>query len=161
MVIEEFIEKIRKQETPFYAFCYNFYKKIRKCRIPIPKAIASFLYYERLLRHKIWHWIKTKLYYEPLLRSRCTSVGKDLKCDGDVPLIKGNGKIIIGDNVFIGNKGAWFVAPNICKEPVLKIGNNTSINYRTVISVESMVKIGNNCHIAEETKIFDNNSHRG
>ena len=159
MGIDKFIDNVRKQETPFYAFLYNLYKNTRNISISIPKPIAGFLYSERLLRHELWHWFKNKFYYESLLRARCTSVGKNLRCDGDIPLIEGGGKIIIGDNVFVGNKGAWFVAPNICKEPVLTIGNNTSINYRTVISVESMVKIGNNCLIAEETKIFDNNSH--
>ena len=43
--------------------------------------------------------------------------------------------------------------------PELIVGDNTSLNYRTVISVESKVQIGSNCLIAEEVKIFDNNSH--
>lgn len=74
-------------------------------------------------------------------------------------MIEGNGKIILGNNVFVGNKGAWFVSPNINKMPELIVGDNTSLNYRTVISVESMVQIGDHCMIAEEVKIFDNNSH--
>ena len=100
-----------------------------------------------------------KFYYEPLLRSCCTSIGKNVKCDGDIPLIEGNGEIVIGNNVFIGNKCVWFIIPHIYEKPILKISDNTSINYQTVISVECKVIIGNNYLIAEETKIFDNNSH--
>ena len=159
MKIDKLIDNIRGKSNPFYSTLYTLYKSSRNVNVPIPKAIAHMLYLERLLRHEIFLWLVNKFYYEPLLRHRCTIVGKNIKCDGDIPLIVGSGKIIIGDNVFIGNKGAWFVAPNVFDEPVLSIGNNTSINYRTVISVESSVTIGNNCLIAEETKIFDNNSH--
>ena len=48
---------------------------------------------------------------------------------------------------------------NLFPNPCLIIGDHTSINYRTVISVEKKVEIGSYCRIAEEVKIFDNNSH--
>jgi len=159
MGIDKFIDKVRKRETPLYAFFYNLYKDTHNISLSIPKPIAGFLYSERLLRHNLWLCLKNKFYYEPLLKARCTYIGRNVKCDGDIPLIVGGGKVIIGDNVLIGNKEAWFVAPNIYEEPVLRIGDNTTINCGTYISVESMVTIGNNCIIAEQTKIFDNNSH--
>ena len=159
MQIDKLIDNIRSKSNPFYSTLYTLYKSSRNVNVPIPKSMAQMLFFLRLLSHEIFLWLVNKFYYEALLRHRCTIVGKNIKCDGDIPLIVGSGRIIIGDNVFIGNKGAWFVAPNVFDEPVLSIGNNTSINYRTVISVESSVTIGNNCLIAEETKIFDNNSH--
>jgi acetyltransferase-like isoleucine patch superfamily enzyme len=78
--------------------------------------------------------------------------------DGDISLITGKGEIILGDNVFVGCQGAWFLISKIYGRPKLVIGNNTTLNYRTVISVAKEVRIGNHCAIAEETKIFDNNS---
>lgn len=159
MSIENLIDKIRNRENNFYSVLYDGYKGMRAVQIPVPLFMAKSFYAERVLRHALWHWFINKIYYEPMLRTRCTSVGKNVKCDGDIPLIDGGGTIIIGDNVFIGNQGAWFVSPNIYKKPVLKIGSNTALNYRTVISAEQKVVIGDNCLIAEETKIFDNNSH--
>ena len=94
-----------------------------------------------------------------MLRHRCVSSGKNLKTDGDIPLIEGNGRIVIGDNVNIGNRCAWILSPNLYDMPELIIGNNTTINYLTGISVECRVEIGENCVIAGETQIFDNNSH--
>jgi acetyltransferase-like isoleucine patch superfamily enzyme len=155
----KFFDKIRKKENRFYLFLYNSYKAIKRFNVPFPGFFASFLFSERLIRHGVWHWFTNKFYYEPMLRNHCTRVGKNLKCDGDIPLIEGSGKIVLGNNVFVGNKGAWFVAPNLNDCPELIIGDNTTLNYRTVISVETKVQIGSHCMIAEEVKIFDNNSH--
>lgn len=159
MLAGKFIDKVRRKDNCFYLFLYNSYKSTKRFNMPFPSIISSFLYSERLIRHGLWHWFKNKFYCEPLLRNRCTIVGRNLKCDGDIPLIEGSGKIVIGNNVFIGNRGAWFVSPNLTDSPELIIGDNTTLNYRTVISVETKVHIGCNCMIAEEVKIFDNNSH--
>jgi acetyltransferase-like isoleucine patch superfamily enzyme len=159
MGIDSFIDKIRKPSSPFYIFLNNSYKKTRNINIYMPNFIARFFYSERIFRHQIFYWLFNKFYYEPMLRYRCTSVGKNLKTDGDIPLIEGNGKIYIGDNVTIGNRSAWILTPNLFECPELIIGNNTTINYMTQISVECKVEIGNNCLIAGETAIFDNNSH--
>jgi len=159
MSINSFIDKVRKKETPLYSNIYNTYKAIMRMEIRLPSFLASLLYNERIFRQNLWYWLKNKLYCEPLIRNRCTLVGKKFRADGDIPLISGSGKIIIGDNVRIGNRSAWFVISNLYKDPTLIIGNNTSINYCVVISAECRVEIGNNCVIAGETKIFDNNSH--
>ena len=155
----QFIEKIRRKENRFFTILHTIYFILRDISPPFPSFLASFLWHERIVRHGLWFWFKNKFYCEPLLRWRCSNAGDNLRCDGDIPLIIGNGKVCIGDNVFIGNKGAWILVPNLHKIPTLKIGSNTSLNYRTVISVEQRVEIGCNCLIAEETKIFDNNSH--
>jgi len=159
MGINNFKDNVRKKSTPFHALLYNTYKGTLNLEVPMPRILAGMLFHERALRHQAWHWIKNKLYYEPLLRYRCTSVGKNLKTDGDIPLISGSGDIIIGDNVRIGNRCSWILSSNIYHHPKLVIGDNTTINYSTGISVERKVEIGNNCVIAGETMIFDNNSH--
>jgi acetyltransferase-like isoleucine patch superfamily enzyme len=159
MFIEKFIDKARKKEGRFYAFLHKLYKNTLNVNVPFPKAVGSSFYYLRLFSHLAWYWLTNKFYYEPMLRARCTRVGENVKCDGDIPLIEGNGNIEIGDNVFIGNKGAWFVSTNVMGKSKLIVGNNTVINYKVQIDVESCVKIGNNCLIAGESKITDNNNH--
>jgi len=159
MGLNNFIDNIKKKSNPSYAFLYNLYKRINNINLNMPKLIVAFFYGERILRHQVWYWFSNKFYYEPLLRYRCDSVGKNLKTDGDIPLIEGSGKIVIGDNVRIGNRGAWILTSNLYDKPELIIGNNTTINYLVGISVERRVEIGNNCIIAGETMVFDNNSH--
>jgi carbonic anhydrase/acetyltransferase-like protein (isoleucine patch superfamily) len=155
----DFVDKIRRSNSPYLAAVRRCYFVLRDLDLRLPRPLGLFLYRERMARHGLWHWCKNKFYYEPLLRSRCAVVGRNIRCDGDVPLIIGGGTIILGNRVFVGNRGAWILTPNLYATPTLKVGDNTTINYRTVISVESSVEIGSHCMIAEETKIFDNNSH--
>ena len=159
MVIRHFADDIRKQKTFLHKCLYNTYKTSKNVNVPYIKPIAGFFYYERVLRHHVWHYISNKFYYEPLLKFVCKKVGRHVRTDGDIPLIVGSGKIVIGNHVFLGNKQAWILQKNLCENPELIIGDHTSINYRTVISVEAKVDIGSYCRIAEEVKIFDNNSH--
>lgn len=158
-MIRNTIEKIRRKENRIYALLHDSYKKLHNFDFSLPKPLLALLFAERAFRWEIWYWMKNKLYYEQLLRYACAQVGKNIKLDGDMPLIAGNGFILLGDNVTIGNRCAFIVIPNLFDKPKLIIGSNTNINYQTEISVEYRVEIGNHCQIAGQTKIFDNNSH--
>jgi len=159
MSIDTVADSIRGKKTKLHARLYSAYKRVQSLEVTLPKIIVGSLYVERIARQQAWYWFTNKFYYEPLLRYRCACVGKGLKTDGDLPYIVGGGKIIIGNNVTIGNHAAWVLVSNLYKSPELSIGDNTSINYRVAISVECRVTIGKNCHIAGETAIYDNNSH--
>jgi len=158
-IFEKFIEKIKKKRGALPTFLNGLYYKFAYVNIYIPMPIMAVIVYLRFVVRRSWYWLKNKFYCEPMIRYRCFSVGNNLRADGDIPLIVGSGKIIIGDNVKIGNCNNWIVTSNLFEDPLLQIGNNTSINYQTAISVEEKVVIGNNCHIAGETRIYDNNSH--
>lgn len=159
MSISTLIHKIRTRETLFYAYLHDFYKFITNWNIPAPSFFGAFFYTERKCRKTIFYWLKNKFYWEPMLRYRCSVVGAMVKTDGDIPLVSGNGRIIIGDRVTLGNRLAFFVTQQFQELPVLTIGDDSTINYCTVISVCSHVTIGKRCRIAGEVKIFDNNSH--
>jgi acetyltransferase-like isoleucine patch superfamily enzyme len=159
MLVNRLKDQIRDSRSPLAVFIKKSYVRVVRSNVPFPRMLGRFLYVERLLRHIMWNWVTNKFYFEPMLRSCCTRTGKHIMTDGDIPLIDGAGKITIGDNVFIGSRGAWLFISKFTKHPKLTIGSNTTINYRTVISVAKEVRIGNHCAIAEETKIFDNNSH--
>jgi carbonic anhydrase/acetyltransferase-like protein (isoleucine patch superfamily) len=159
MSLDVFIDNIRSRSNPFYQFLYDSYKSIQKVYVPVPPVLAQAMYSERTIRHNLFLWFSNKFYYEPILRSRCASVGRNMQTDGDIPLILGSGKIVIGDNVKIGNRNAWILSSNLYEYPELTIGSHTVVNYQVVISVECRVTIGSNCQIAGESIIFDNNSH--
>ncbi len=159
MGLNRFIDNIRQRKTPFHAMIYDSYKKLQTTSFAVPWFVGAFFFSLRSLMHGIWYWLVNKFYYEPMLRYRCHRVGKNVRTDGDIPLIIGSGKITIGDNVRIGNRSSWVVTSNIYETPRLTIGSNTSLNYWSSISVEKSVSIGEHCVIAGETMIFDNNSH--
>jgi acetyltransferase-like isoleucine patch superfamily enzyme len=153
-----FSDKVRSRETPFYDWLYRTAKRVRDYTMPKWRTLGMVLYIERRLRHLAWRWLKNQ-YYGHMMVYRCTSVGRNLALDGDMPLIDGNGEIHIGDNVCVRNSQTWIVGLRYPATARLVIGDNTTINYRTTISVAKSVVIGRRCLFAGEVKIFDNNSH--
>jgi len=159
MDLRRFLDDVREGKSPFHRAVYRTAKKVRAANLPHVSSVAGLLYAERSLRKQAFAYLSNKFYYEQLLRSAAEEVGRNVRTDGDIPLIIGSGRIRIGDNVFLGNRQAWILQKNLFERPELLIGSETSINYRVVISVECRVEIGKRCRIAEEVKIFDNNSH--
>lgn len=154
----KFASKIRARETPFYDYLYRIGKRARNTTLPGFKLLGLLLLVERNTRHTAWAWLKNQ-YVSQIMHYRCTSVGRGVVWDGDVPLVYGAGEIHLGDNVSIGNNQTWIVGLKSTQQARLLIGDNTSINYRTTISVAQSVTIGKHCLLAGEVKIFDNNSH--
>jgi acetyltransferase-like isoleucine patch superfamily enzyme len=158
-MIQKTLEKIRRRENRFYGALHDFYRQAQRANVEYPRSVASFLLAERSIRRTAWNWAKTKFYCEPLFRRLCWRVGARMRLDGDLPLVLGDGRITLGDDVTIGNRCAFYVVRNLFEMPELIIGSRTTINWMTEISVECRVEIGDDCQIAGETKIFDNNSH--
>lgn len=152
------IEKIRRRQSPFYNLLYQNIFFIRNFTFPRIKALGFIFNTTNTIFAQIWRLLKNQYYYQ-IIAYKCTNIGKGLRLDGDLPLIFGDGKIYIGNNVSIGNRQTWVVGMKVFDEAVLSIGDNTTINYQTLISVAKSVTIGNNCLFAGELKIFDNNSH--
>lgn len=160
MTIEEFLAKIRRQETPFYASLYRIAKRRRQWYVPLPLCIARLLYYERIIRRAWLKRLSLAIYYEPLFRSRCEKVGKGLRLENSIqgiPLIVGDLRIVIGDNVTI-NDITTFCGLKVVHAPRLTIGDNSRISDHVSIFVGREVTIGRNC-IISSSLILDNPSH--
>ncbi len=159
MNLESIIDKIRRKEGKIFSLLHDVYIWAQNVEIKYPSCLVSIIIFARFVLRESWYWMKNKFYCEPILRHRCTTVGRRVKTDGDIPLIYGTGNIYIGDSVKIGNRQTWSVMAALYSDPVLSIGSNTNINYCVEISVRKRVEIGSHCRIAGEVKIFDNNSH--
>ena len=73
----------------------------------------------------------------PVFKARCEKVGKSLSLPNGIPLIIGSHlKIYLGDNVTIGR--STIGASKVYDNPVLKIGNNSTIGYGSVIWSEPL-----------------------
>lgn len=161
MSIEQYLGKIRRRETRLSDFLYRSGKRFLTFSIPPLPLLSNFLYYARWCLIFIKENFLRVFYYLQIFSHIVKNYGKNLKLS-DIPLIIGDGEIIIGDNVFIGKHNAWFVgipAEGLNERARLSIGSNVSLNYGTYISVARQVSIGSNVLIAEQVMIFDNNSH--
>ena len=130
----------------------------RQVHILYVPGLHDALYAERRLRLHSWRNMKRLLYYEPLMKSRCVSVGKNLTLLQALPLITGNLKIWIGDDVTIDGTNT-FAANRVYDTPELRIGNRSFIGWHVTISVGQEVVIGQHCLIGANVLIADNDMH--
>ena len=150
--------KIRRRETPFYDRLYRLGKAVNSFNMPVILPLYRFLYSERQLRRSLWHWFSQFFYYTPIFKSRCASVGKNLNLMLGIPLVWGDLKMIIGNNVSLHGV-ATFSGAKVFNEPTLRIGDNTHIGYQVTISVGCDITIGNNVMIANRVTIMSYDGH--
>jgi len=130
-------------------------RALRGIRLPVVRPVVGCLYAVTQICRITWRFVAKLLYREPLFRYRCAQVGRRLHLEGAPPLIIGNGRIEVGDDVHIGSPCTWDVGPHA----ELIIGDRVSLNYRGVISVAKGVRIGDDTLIAGDVAIFDNATH--
>lgn len=157
-MIDKFVLKIKRADTPFYAFLNRLAKAMIAFNLPAIRFVHLPLYYfDYFLRTTIPHVFHV-LWSVPLFKSRCERVGKNLRLPNGIPLIIGSHlKICLGDNVTIGR--STIGASKVFDEPRLTIGNNTNVGYGTTISVAREVTIGSHCLIGPGCIIMDSDDH--
>jgi acetyltransferase-like isoleucine patch superfamily enzyme len=156
-MLRTFIDKVRRQEPGIYAWLYRVAKRARRAQLPYMPPVGAALYVMR----DVWIGAKTlvkTVACEQMLRYRCT-VGKNVWLDGDMPYVYGDGEIVLGDEVRIGNRSTMIVGLKVYPDAKLEIGSHSTLGYMNLISVARSVRIGNHCLFAGEVKIMDNNSH--
>ena len=158
MNLNTFILKIKRKENRFYSFLYKLAKAFYRLNIPTIKAIHLPLYYLDSFIKVIFKKFFHTFWSIPLFKARCEKVGRNLSLPNGIPLVNGSHlKIILGDNVNIGR--STIGASKVFDNPVLEIGNNTSLHYGCVISVAKEVIIGDDCMISINCLIMDSDDH--
>jgi acetyltransferase-like isoleucine patch superfamily enzyme len=161
MSINTFVQKVRRGETPLYAWLNRRAKGILRIEAPYVHGWHGFLYRERQLRTGLWRNFWRVWYYQPLFRSQCAACGKNLylhQWGEGIPYIDGNVDITIGENVKIVDKAA-IMGLTVAERPRLVIGDNSDIVLPIAIMIGNEVSIGSNCMIGCQL-ISDNPGHR-
>jgi acetyltransferase-like isoleucine patch superfamily enzyme len=127
--------------------------------MPVFRPLAALLYAERDLRRELLPIFLKIIYREPLLRYRCEHVGRRLQIHGQLPLIYGEGRIRIGDDVHIGSRGTWTVGFKHSTDAELIIGNHVHIGFHNTFTVARSLRIGDHTIMAPDVQIFDNPTH--
>lgn len=152
------ILKIKRAETPFFAFLHRTIKGILRFNLPSIRCIHLPLYQLFRFFQVLGNNVLRKLWSIPVFSARCTEVGKSLSLPNGIPyVIGGHLKFFLGDNVTIYR--STIGSSRIFDEPKLKVGNRSSIGYGTVISVAQEIEIGDDCMIAPHCIIMDNDDH--
>ena len=150
--------RIKRAETPFYANVKGVLKSIMRCNfIPSWKPLHLILYNLHVLVTNVLHRAYNGLWCVPAFQARCASHGKNLNLPCGMPLVIGNLRIEIGDDVSILD--STLASGHVFDNPKLHIGSRTNIGYHTDISVAKEVWIGDDVKIAKDCFIADNNGH--
>lgn len=157
-MIAKFILKVKRAENKFYRGLYRTGKFMKTFSIPSVKFIHLPLFYLNSIALGFLSQLKTKLWDVPLFRARCEVIGPRVYLPNGLPLILGaHLKLLIGDNVTISR--STIGASKVLDEPVLEIGDNSSIGYGTTISVAEKITIGRDCLISIHCLIMDSDDH--
>ncbi len=160
MNVNEFIQRIKRRETPLYDRLYRAAFAVRHAEVPYVPGIHDALFHERRMRIAAWRNFWRVVYYQPLFRSRCRRCGKNLHLTHSgqgIPVMEGNLSIDIGNNVTIYDR-ITLAGLTSGEHPALAIGDNTVIGMPVAIFVGDEVTIGPNCIIGSSL-IADNTGH--
>src|SRR5689334_23293735 len=98
-VVNQFVLKVKRGETPFYRGIKSFLLTLLHSSLPTPSIVRPFfrgLYYAHFAARNFGRWALNYFYREPLFRCRCTRVGKRLMVTL-LPDVDGHVDIYIGD----------------------------------------------------------------
>ncbi len=156
---DDFLMAARRGDRGLMRYARRAWRALLGFRMPVVRPLAAILYAEWSFRPTYVPLILKILYREPLLRYRCARVGRRLQLGGALPMIIGNGRIEIGDDVSIDTRNTWIVGFKVSTTPELVIGDRVFVGYQTVLSVAKRISIGADTMIAGNVQIFDNISH--
>ena len=158
--LDDLILAIRRGETPTTRLAKNTYKKVVSLSVPVNSVTAplySGLYRAWLIGGEAWELARAKFLWEPMARARFASVGRNLRL-GRLPIVRGQPKITIGDDVYIG-ASVVFESGRYLDDPELIIGDRVSMASGCFISVSRRVEIGNDVAIGASCEISDGDGH--
>lgn len=95
----------------------------------------------------------------PVVRAVCHQVGPGLRIER-IPYIRGNGRIEIGEQVYIsGRIGVGLSSRSPGVTPLLHIGSYTFIGHQCSFNVRHGIHIGDHCLLAGSVMIQDHDGH--
>ena len=159
-MLEKFILKIKRADTPFYRFLKKMAKGLVASTLPLPRFLHPLL---RLLFNlqgmiaDFFRWALTYFVREPLFRGRCQSMGKRFRLSR-LPWIVGHAKIYIGNDVnFFGKVDV--MSGRIFDEPRLVIGDRVDIGHNVVFLVNKEIVIEDDVNVASGVRFMDSDAH--
>ena len=159
-MVEQFVLKIKRAETPFFRFLKNFAKNLITSTLPLPGFVHPLLRFGFSLQSGIlngFRWAFTYFYREPLFRGRCESVGKRFRLSR-LPFVISHAKIYIGDDVnFFGKVD--ILSGRVFDEPQLILGNRVDIGHNVSFLVNKEIVIEDDVNVATGVRFMDSDAH--
>jgi len=152
---------IRRGEGPVWGRLKRLAQAILRLHLPVVPLTRPFfrmLYWLHVGVRDGGIFLLNFFWFEPLFRSQCTAVGRGVAIEF-LPFISGNGKIILGDGVWMAGKPSFGFLNRWIDAPELIIGDHTFIGSGCSIAVAESVRIGRYCRLAGGVGISDYDGH--
>jgi len=154
--MSNFILKVRRAETPFFALLKSSAVALLRARLPYPsflKPLFRAAYGLHWTLYRSLHRAYVFIYAEPLFRGRCDRVGKRFFL-WTLPDVRGHARIEFGDDVTITGKIAissarTFDSPRLVIGNRVNIGSGSSFIVSREIVVEDGVRIAGDCIVRD------------
>jgi len=140
-------------------FARTGYRALLSFSLPAPRFVTRPLLAIVVLIRSTYLTVARIFWCEPLFKAYCKSYGKGLHTGSFLHWIQGTGDIIIGDNVTVDGRSAFFFAVRYSANPSLIIGDGTAIGHGCSFTVGERITIGKNCRIAANIHFFDSGGH--
>lgn len=153
-----YITKIRNRDGRLADFLYRSYKYARRSGVPPVPGLYHLLAYERRIRGSFKYWMKGKLYDEPLFKLQLAKYGKGLELRGGIPVIMGDLRVELGDDVTMHGSTVMMGA-KVFSEPRLVIGDGTHCGSFFSVYVGRDITIGRHVLIANRVSLIAYDGH--
>jgi acetyltransferase-like isoleucine patch superfamily enzyme len=159
-MLEGFLLKIRRGETPLYRSLRTVAQRVRDARVPLPNfALPVFgaafnLYW---MTFNAFQWLVSVLLREPMFRGRCASFGRHVLVTR-LPFIIGHTKIHVGDHVNFFGKTNIFSGRTF-DNPTLIIGDRVDIGHDVSFTVNLEIVLEEGVNVASGVRFLDSDAH--
>jgi acetyltransferase-like isoleucine patch superfamily enzyme len=159
-LMQDFLLKIRRGETPFYRLLRDTFRTVRSSTLPLPRILHPvlrllFMFQQAFFRSSAF--LFTYFIREPLFRGRCESVGKRFHL-GRMPFVVGHAKIFVGDDVNFFGKVDVFTG-RMLEEPKLILKDRVDIGHNVVFVVNKEIIIEEDVNVASGVRFMDSDAH--
>lgn len=149
----------RTSDRPAARLARSAVRAARGFTLPVPsRALRPVVRLGRLLA-QTFRWLYRVFVCEPWFKASCESHGRGVRTGDFVHFIRGEGRIVIGDDVLVEGKSSFIFSSVLPEPPLLSIGSGSYINHNCSFIVASRVSIGARALIASGVTIFDSPGH--
>ena len=136
-------------------------KKLLRCGMPVPgifKPIIRGFYWLGVFLVEAFIFIRKIFWVEPVLRSLCEKAGPGIRAEC-LPYVRGKGRLVVGENLYLSGRSCFYFSGSLDNRPEIIIGNDVFIGNRCTLSVAKKITIGNNVYLSSNVRVHDKDDH--
>jgi acetyltransferase-like isoleucine patch superfamily enzyme len=152
---------VRRSKHPAAHSLRRLLRRLYVVHVPVSGAtrpLFAGLYLVHVAVREALAWSVKAFWCEPLFRSQCERVGRGLRMEG-LPYLTGQGRVWIGDDVWLSGKSSIGFAAHYRLDPELVLESSVFVGHDCAFSIADRVSVGANTLIAGGTRISDHDGH--